>query len=71
MIHTTTDTFAVRDRISVTLPVLKQARQTMFFLKGEAKKKVWDEMMASTEDVTRWPAKEVIQKTKTTLVCHW
>jgi 6-phosphogluconolactonase len=59
-IHTVTDRFAVRDRISVTLPVLKAANQKMFFLKGEAKAKVWTEMLASTEPPTRWPAKDVM-----------
>ncbi|NOS68126.1 MAG: 6-phosphogluconolactonase [Candidatus Peribacteraceae bacterium] len=58
-IHTTTDTFDVRDRISVTLPVLKKARQSIFFLKGERKKAVWDEMMASNDDEKRWPAKKI------------
>jgi 6-phosphogluconolactonase len=59
-LHTTTETFAVRDRISVSMPVLKSAREKMFFLKGEAKKKVWEEMLASPEPSTRWPAKDVI-----------
>lgn len=57
VIHTTTDKFAVRDRISVTIPTLRQARQSVFFLKGLGKRKVWEEMVASNEDERRWPGK--------------
>ncbi|MDO8649664.1 MAG: 6-phosphogluconolactonase [Candidatus Peregrinibacteria bacterium] len=70
VIHTTTpstgsgqaDRFDVHDRISVTLPVLKTANHGLFFLKGEVKKRVWEEMMASEEDETRWPAKGVLPR---------
>ena len=57
VIHTTTEQFDVKDRISVTIPVLKQARQSVFFLKGQGKKKVWTEMTADPANERRWPAK--------------
>ena len=71
VIHTTTERFDVRDRISVTLPVIKNAEQSVFLLKGEGKKKVWEEMMASSDDERRWPAKVVISNTATTAITHW
>ncbi len=68
VIHTTTEKFAVRDRISVTMPVLKQAKQSVFLLKGAVKKRVWEEMMESTEDEKRWPAKGIIKGNNSTLI---
>jgi 6-phosphogluconolactonase len=67
-IATTTDRFAVRERISVTFPVLQSCPEILFFLKGVAKKKVWDDMLASSEEWSRWPAKGLgVGKTITVL----
>ena len=71
VIHTTTEKFAVKDRISVTMRVLTRARQSVFFLKGPAKKKVMDEMIASGDDERRWPAKALLEKTGTTVIGQW
>lgn len=71
VIHTTTDKFVVRDRVSVTLPVLTQARQSVFFLKGAEKKRVWEEMIASSETQKRWPAKAVMEKTSVSVIAQW
>ncbi len=71
VIHTTTEKFAVKDRISVTIPVLKKARQAVFFLKGIEKKKVWEDMEKSRESEKRWPAKSVMSGTPVVLVAQW
>ena len=63
--------FAVRDRISVTMPVLTATKEVLFFLKGASKKTVWDTMTADTDDERKWPAKSVIEKTKTTVITRW
>lgn len=62
VIHTTTDTFAVHDRISTTMVVIGSADRKIFFLKGEGKQFVWNEMMQSdaTEDMDRWPARAAL-----------
>lgn len=70
-VHTTTDTFAVHDRISVTMPVLTNATHKVFLLKGEGKKTVWEEMLASTEDAKRWPAKAILEAGGCTVVTQW
>lgn len=67
-IATFTDRFDVRERISVTMPVLAKARQSVFFLKGEGKKNVWEEMMRSKEDEKRWPGKAVLQQSRSTII---
>ena len=66
-IHTTTDHFAVHDRISVTLPLLRNTPEAFVFLKGAPKKAVWDSMMASSEGPSRWPMKYVMAFGKTTV----
>ena len=57
VIGTETEQFDVRQRISVTMPVLQAAREIVFFLKGEVKKKTWKEMMTSKDGPNRWPAR--------------
>lgn len=66
--HTTTEKFATRDRLTLTLPLLSNARHVLFLLKGEAKKKVWDEMIASPLQPTRWPAHQVLARGRSTLI---
>lgn len=61
VIHTTTETLAVRDRISLTLPVLAKAKTKLFMLTGEKKTAVWNEMLASEEGPERWPAKAILK----------
>jgi 6-phosphogluconolactonase len=58
-IHTTTERFAVFDRITITLPIIARATNSVFFFKGEEKLAVWDDMMrsfADQQDPSRWPA---------------
>lgn len=68
VIHTTTDRFAIRDRISLTLPTLRSTPHVFFFLKGEGKRKVWQEMLTSKEGPQRWPAKHVMGFGQTTVL---
>lgn len=70
-VHTTTDRFAVHDRISVTMPVLCNAKQKVFLLKGEDKKTVWEYMLNSNEEEDRWPAKAVLKSGDCTVVSRW
>jgi len=56
VIHTTTDAFAVRDRISVTFPVLKRAEKRLFLIIGEAKETLLKKMQRENEDVSMYPA---------------
>ncbi|HVW66476.1 MAG TPA: 6-phosphogluconolactonase [Candidatus Peribacteraceae bacterium] len=65
-LHTTTDRFAVHDRITVGLHVIAAIDTHLFLLKGDEKKRVWDEMIASQDNLHRWPAKFVIQSSDVT-----
>jgi len=70
-IHTVTEEFSVRDRISVTMPVLTRSRKSFLLLKGEGKRHAWEEMGNSTEGGKRWPAKEIAAKTPMTVAVQW
>lgn len=70
-VRTTTDRFEVQNRISVTLPVLTNARSKIFLLRGKEKKKIWEEMLADDSDERRWPAKAILASGNVTLVTQW
>ena len=56
VIHTTTDRFAVRERISVTLPMLESAKKRVFLITGADKKALIKKMQMDSIDVTMLPA---------------
>jgi len=68
VIHTTTDKFAIFDRITLVLQPLQASKNKVFFMKGEAKLKVWEEMIHSPPNSHRWPAQLVISSGNTTLI---
>jgi len=78
VIYTTTDRFAVRDRISTTYQVLVPAQTAIFFLKGAAKKPVWDELITAfkskdkkPEIYSRWPALPILEAGRTSALLFY
>ena len=67
-LHTTTPStgsgqaprFAVNDRITLALNPIAAAQAHLFLLSGADKLRVWEEMLQSSEDERRWPAKRVL-----------
>lgn len=71
VVHTTTEKFAVFDRITITQLVIKEAGRYVFFFKGAEKLAVWDEMIkefANESNETRWPAHGIVNTGKVTVV---
>lgn len=62
VIHTTTDSFVIRDRITLTLNPIASAASHVFLLTGADKKRTWNEMMSGTEDQARWPVKRLLSE---------
>lgn len=60
---------AIRPRISVTLPVLEDARTRLLLLQGKRKREIWEAMTASAEDKCRWPVKALLDPRTTVLLC--
>ena len=71
VLHTETHSFAVKDRITITMPVIGSADRKIFFLKGDGKKATWDEMLAGENDHFRWPAKAVLELGGAVVVSQW
>lgn len=68
VIHTTTDTFSVHDRISVTLPLLISASHRLFLITGAEKAKLLETMRQAPEDFDRYPAQYLFDERTTWLV---
>lgn len=68
VLHTETDRFAVRDRITVTLPVLTHSRMPLFLLKGKGKQKVFAETLSANTDPVEYPAHALLEAGRTVWV---
>lgn len=71
VLHTTTDQFAVHDRISTTMVVIGSADRKFFFLKGDAKKSVWTAMTSEPDNINRWPANAALKLGGGVVVTQW
>lgn len=67
-IHTHALSPAIHDRITVTLRVLLRTNAAVLLLRGNPKRKIWEQMLASSEDETRWPIKVLIARGNLTVV---
>jgi 6-phosphogluconolactonase len=65
VLHTTTDSFAVKDRITVTMPFLKSAGTIIFLIKGEDKVKVFNKMTSANVDIIEYPVHGVLATGRT------
>lgn len=70
-LHATTGRFDIKDRITTTVPVLRQARSQLVLLKGNAKKETWEAMIGGPDDPKRFPLKAVMEEGKTSVVALW
>lgn len=68
IIHTTTESFAVRDRISVTFPVMLHAAKRLFLITGPTKAALLTTMQKSNEDVSLYPAQYLFDAQTTWMV---
>jgi hypothetical protein len=54
VIHTTTERFPGKDRISTTFSIIANAQSQVFFLQGSNKLRVWQEMVDAKTDYIRY-----------------
>ncbi len=71
VVHATTDRFSIKDRITVTLPVLTDAGKQFFFLQGAKKKKIFAEVLSENEDPVEYPAHALLKTGKTIWMTQW
>ncbi len=62
VIHTTTDTFAVHDRISLAFPILLHAQKRLFLISGATKAALLQKMQQTNEDVSLYPAQYLLDE---------
>lgn len=62
VIHTTTDRFAVHDRISVTFPVLEAAKKRVFLITGSDKSALLERMKDGNQDASLFPASALMDE---------
>lgn len=58
--HTTTDTLAVHDRLTMTFPVIMKSKQILVLLRGEQKKAILEEVIDSDSTIAELPAKALL-----------
>lgn len=68
VIPTTTDTHAVSQRLSMTLPILQSARFRLLLLSGADKVRTWEEMMHSDRSLHRWPMQGLLDERTTVMI---
>lgn len=71
VLHTVTDRFDVRDRITVTIPVLRSAAQQFFFLQGKAKEAVFQDMIHAKSDSIAYPAHALLDADRAVFITQW
>ena len=60
-IHTTTKTFAVKDRLTISMKKIKESKNALLLIKGKEKQKVLNELLNSTKDIYKIPAKGILE----------
>lgn len=71
VIHTITDAYAIPDRITVTMSVLRLTESPLLLIRGEEKKKTWVKMIRSKPNPTRWPFHELLIAGRTLTISEW
>ena len=65
--HSTTDQFAVHDRLTVTFPLILKSQQLLVLLKGKEKQTIIDELLYSSKSVEELPAKALLKHSNYTM----
>ena len=68
VIHTTTDCFAVHDRISTTLPFLTRGKEALFLITGQKKMDLLKTMQRESIDPCQYPAQALFGDQTTWMV---
>jgi len=59
--HTTTDHFAIHDRLTLTFPAIMQSRTILLLLRGREKRPVLTELLEGTLSPDEFPAKRLLE----------
>lgn len=65
--HATTDTFAVRDRLTLTLPTILDSKHIMILLQGAGKAEILNDLEHSEKSIDDLPAKALLKHKNLTI----
>jgi 6-phosphogluconolactonase len=68
--HTTTDTFAVRDRLTITFPVILSSQKIILLLRGADKKDALNELLHGEKSISDFPAKRLLEHTNFSIIFY-
>ncbi len=66
--HTTTDRFARRDRLTITLPMILASRKLLLLLRGADKQPILDALLHGSQTTTELPAKAILRHPDLTIL---
>ncbi len=67
-VHATTEEFAVRDRLSVTMPVIMQAKKLLLLVAGSSKQEALTTLLEGDVDAESFPAKAILEHPDLTIL---
>ncbi len=65
--HTTTDTFTIHDRLTLTFPAIMSSRHLLVLLKGKNKQAILDDLLHSNKSIDEMPAKKLLEHPNLTI----
>jgi 6-phosphogluconolactonase len=68
VMHTTTNSFAVHDRVSVTIPLLVAVKERIFLITGQEKSELLETMQYAPIDPRQYPAQALFDERTTWMV---
>lgn len=60
-LHTTSNEFAVKNRLTITLPLILKSKKILLLLKGSLKEKILDKLLNSDMTIEELPAKALLK----------
>ncbi len=63
--HTTTETLAIRDRLTMTFPMIMRSKQLLVLLAGTQKKMILEDVLESDKSIAELPAKALLNHENT------
>ncbi len=59
-VHTQTDRFPIKDRLTITFPVILKSKKIIILLKGKNKENTLNELLNGYKSITEFPAKKLL-----------
>lgn len=64
VLHTTTEEFAVRDRLTLSFPTILSSEKIIFAIRGENKREIIKTLMSGSAPINELPASKILEHSK-------